>query len=94
MYLKQLQEEADDLPNNTRQQKANKERAEAKASEYAQEAFSFVGEETKPLHSKVKHGAYCMQCDPPPDFQNSGLTHIKCALGDYEHCNNYSRPKA
>ena len=38
------------------------------------------------LHPKGKGAVSSIQCDAPPGFEDSGITSLKCALGQCAHC--------
>ena len=81
------------MPDTTSLEKDGNFLAEARATIYGMEAFTDGVSDTKvPLHAKAKHAAWCIQCGPPTAFKDSGLTHIKCALGDCDKCGNYPEP--
>ena len=62
--------------------------AKATLNVYRDQAFD--GDDT--LHPKSKHAAYSIQCDPPEGFQGSGITKLKCALGQCPDCPKYCQP--
>lgn len=53
-------------------------------------AQAFDGQE--PLHPRPNHAAACVQCEPPLEFSDSGLTNLDCALGRCKKCPAYKRP--
>jgi hypothetical protein len=81
------------MPDSTSLEKDAKVLATTKATIYAMEASTDGVSDIKvPLHAKAKHAVWCMQCEPPIAFKDSGLTHIKCALGDCVKCGAYPVP--
>ena len=45
------------------------------------------------MHAK-KDAVKYIQYEALRQLAGSGLTHIKCMLGKFKHCENYSRPQA
>ena len=83
------------MTSSTEEEKDFKSLAEVEQTLYSLEAFQDGYSTVKvPLHEKIKNASYCMQCESPKGFEDSGLTHISCALGKCEKCRTYPRPAA
>ena len=44
------------------------------------------------LHPTAKDAALSIQCDPPAEFEGSGLTKLKCASSKCDLCPAFKRP--
>ena len=90
--LKDLETEYEDMPDATPKQKAKKHLAKLKFHKYKLTAFN----DEQPLHPRGKHATDCIQCQPPEDFEDTGITRMKCARGMCDDCGieTYCRPAA
>ena len=90
--LKDLESEYKDLPSFTRSEKLKKDLAKIKYHKYKLTAFN----DDEPLHPRGRHASECIQCPSPDDFEETGITRMKCARGLCDDCGieTYSRPSA
>ena len=84
-----LQELKDSTLQLTKQRREQLALAESTLHVFKEQGFDDGGDA---LHPKGKDAAYSMQCDPPPGFEDSGITKLKCALGDCPDCGEYCQP--
>ena len=63
---------------------------ESKITVYKTEAF----EDSNPINKTCGEAAMCVQCEPPEDFDGTGLTKLNCANGSCEDCGLIIKPKA
>lgn len=89
--MKDLETEYEEMPDGiTREKKLKKEQAKIEFRKYKLTAFN----NEEPLHPRGRHATACIQCPPPEDFEDTGITRMKCARGLCEDCGikTYSRP--
>ena len=84
-----MKKEVKDMPDNTYTRRQAKNEKESEILQYQLEAFD--GNEA--LHPKPRDAVRCVQCPPPVEFEDEGLSHINCARQKCTHCPQYPRPE-
>ena len=90
-HLAELEDELSDMPTHTRAQKNDKAILSSKITIYKGGDFDASNE---PINKTCSEAVMCIQCEPPIDFDGTGLTRLRCANGTCDDCGVIQRPTA